>query len=196
MRQVLKTPGLVRKTNANGEVRLYWEANKAARALNYAPSSIRVFGETEEEIASVCAIHQAEMLEWIAHQRGDYDHLSEITIAMLFREYRLRPESPFNCRVKKNTRRTYSQALDWVEERIGSTKIDRINLAVIRRWYNEARWPDGPSGSEHIHTAYRVIEMLRRVFSFGVAAEIEGWYASTPSCTTHNLKDQGRARAQ
>jgi integrase len=174
MKQVSKIPGLVRKTNANGEVRLYWEANKRARALNYAPSSIRVVAQTEEELASICAIHQAEMLEWIARQEGDYEHLSEITISKLFREYRLRPESPFNCRVKPNTRRTYSHSLDWVEERIGTVKIDAINLAVIRRWYNEARFPDGPTGAEHIHTAYRVVEMLRRVFSFGVAAEVDG----------------------
>jgi len=141
--------------------------------MGYQPQTRRLHG-SDDEIISLCRIYTAEMREWMDIQNGAINPNYELDIIGLFRQYRLRPESPFNCRVKPNTRKTYSQSLDWIEARIGTVEIKSINLAILRRWYNEARWPDGQDGPERLHTAYRVIEMLRRVFSFGVAAEIEG----------------------
>jgi integrase len=169
-------PGLARLPNKDGTERLYWRCNKRAAALGYEPSTVRLHPETDDELRSQCAILQAEMLDWIARKEGAADTMPRRpTIAALFRFYREQPESPYH-RVKFNTRRTYSYVLDEIEAAAGDVELERINLATLHRWYNEARWPEGrgQGAPEHVRKAHGIISMLRRVVAFGVAAEIDG----------------------
>ena len=171
-----ETPGLQIERNKDGTERHYWKANKKARAHGYAPLSVRIVARTEEDLASQCALLQAEMLEWIAQKEGAADYIaSNPTIAAVFRHYRTRPESPFQS-VKWNTAETYSQLLDAIEAAAGNVRLSQINLAFLKRLYDDARYPEGrgPGRPDHITKAHKVTSMLRRVFSFGVAAEIEG----------------------
>jgi integrase len=170
----LRAPCLRKKMTKGGQILWYWQVTRQAAELGFRPTTRRVHGDSDDEILEVCRIYTAEMREWMDIQYGATPPIEELTISRLFREYRVRPESPFNRRLKENSRQTYSQSLDWIEARIGDTHINSINLSVLIRWYNEARWPEGKTGREYLHTAYRVIEMLRRVFSFGIAAEIDG----------------------
>jgi integrase len=165
----LDAPGLERKPNKDG-MRLYWRATKRARELGYAPSMVRLIGETDEEVASECRILQAEMLEWVSQKEGAADYVAaNPTLSALFRQYRLRPESPF-ARVKWNTaQKDYSWRLDALEAAAGDVRVSQVNLSFLRRLYEDAS-----DGGAHITKAHKLMGMLRRVFSFGVAAEIEG----------------------
>jgi len=169
-------PGLQTERNKDGSPRHYWKASRKARAHGFAPSSVRIVAQTEAELASQCALLQAEMLEWIAQKAGAADYIeANPTIAAIFRHYRMRPESPFQD-VKWNTRETYSQLLDTIEAAAGNVRLAQINLAFLRRLYEDARFPEGRGAGrpDHITKAHKVTSMLRRVFSFGVAAEIPG----------------------
>jgi len=171
-----RPPGLVRRPKKDGSERLYWTATKRAAALGYEPLTVRLVPESDEHLASLCIELQTQMLAWISHRVGAAGELPRhTTIAGLFRAYRERPESPFQL-VKWNTRRGYSQMLDLIERDVGDMKLRAINLATLRSWYDGARWPEGRGAGkpDHLRLAHGVISMLRRVVSFGVAAEIDG----------------------
>lgn len=173
---VSEIPGLQINRNKDGTARLYWKANRRGRELGYAPSSVRIIAASEEGIISECNRLQAEMLEWIAQKEGAADYIaSDPPLKELFRHYRTRKESPFHL-VKWNTAKTYSQLLDTIEAAAGDVRLSRINLSFLRRLYDDARWPEGRGAGkpEHLTKAHKITSMLRRVFSFGVAAEIEG----------------------
>jgi hypothetical protein len=171
-----RPPGLAVRKNADGSERIYWTASKEAAALGYEPRTVRLHPDDDEHLASMCLEHETRMLAWVSERVGAAGEATRnITIAGLFRAYRTRPESPYHM-VKWNTQRGYSQLLDTIERDVGDVKLRQINLALLRRWYENARWPQGRGAGkpEHLTLAHKIISMLRRVVSFGVAAEIEG----------------------
>ena len=116
------------------------------------------------------------MLEWLSEKIGaGAAPPKEMTIDMLIRAYRTRPESPFK-QVKFNTAKTYSYTMDLIERAAGDVKLASVNLGVLQRFYNDARYPEGVGADkpDRLRTAHGIVAMLRRLFSFGVAAEIEG----------------------
>jgi integrase len=169
-------PGLVRRKNKDGSHRHYWEATRRAKSLGFEPAIVPLHETSDGEIASRCAILQAEMLEFIAQRESIAGMpLRRVTIAMLFREYRECAESPFQA-VKWNTRRTYSQMLDTIERACGDVLLENIKLATLKKWYDDARYPEGKGADkpDRVRTAHGVISMIRRTIDFGVAAEIAG----------------------
>ncbi len=169
-------PGLVKRKNADGSLRHYWEATRRAKSLGYEPTIVPLHPENDADLISRCQVLQAEMLEWVANKEDAGAVMPRhVTVAMLFREYRDRPESPFQ-RVKWNTRRTYSQMLDLVEEASGNVRLDQIKLSTLQTWFDDARYPDGKGAGnpDRLRTAHGVISILRRTIDFGVAAEIPG----------------------
>ncbi|CAN2532589.1 hypothetical+protein [Methylocapsa aurea] len=171
-----KVPGLVRRPNKDGTCRHYWEATRRAKSLGFEPPIVPLHETSDGEIASRCAVLQADMLEFIAEREGVTGALPRrITVAMLFREYRECKESPFQA-VKWNTRRTYSQMLDTVERACGDVLLEDIRLSTLKQWYDDARYPEGKGADkpDRVRTAHGVISMIRRTIDFGVAAEIAG----------------------
>ena len=163
-------PGLKRRPGG----RLYWAASAKAAQLGYEPRLVALHGEDEMAIAARCRALQAQMLAWLAERSGAAKPVRPLDLNGLIREYRVRPASPYHS-VKWNTRRTYDKTLDLIERAMGRTAIAAIKLDDLVRWYEAARWPQGRAGGvDHLRTAHGLVAMLRRVFRFGVAAEIEG----------------------
>jgi integrase len=154
-------------------VELYWRCTRQAKAAGYKPTVVKLFETEEVEIAKRCAELQAEMLGWMAGKSGASKPLPQYTtISYLFDSYRDRPSSPYH-QVKWNTRKTYDQILDTIDESAGHVRLNQMNMDTFYTWFNDARWPEGKGGIEHLRKAVGIISMMRRVVSFGVAAEIE-----------------------
>ena len=168
-----KPVGLTHIKRKGGRVELWWRCTKQAKALGYKPTIIRIFETDETEIAKTCARFQAEMLGWMATRTGASKPLPQfVTVEFLFRSYRERPSSPYH-QVKWNTRKQYDQVLDTIEESAGNVRLSQMNMDTFYTWFNDSRWPEGKGGIEHLRKAVGIIAMMRRVVSFGVAAEIE-----------------------
>ena len=76
--------------------------------------------------------------------------------------------------LKYNTRRNDDQVLRLIKAAVGSRALSSITAADLCRWYDEARKPKAVGRPERARRAYGVIKMLRRLFSFGKAAELAG----------------------
>ncbi|WP_298951496.1 hypothetical protein [uncultured Methylobacterium sp.] len=113
------------------------------------------------------------MLEWASGHRRD-PHRFDGTIVSLSRRYQIDPESPFNCRLKHTTREKDAHVLKLIEKAFGERAIHALKLADFWRWYDRAKLPAEPGGPERVHRAWGIIKKLRELFSYGVAAELEG----------------------
>ena len=172
-------PGLKRRANRDGKDRLYWYATPRAVKAGYEPKVVAIHDDNPESVRARCDALQRAMLEYLANKDG-ISVAADMTVAMLARAYLLRDESPFQS-VKWNTQRTYKQTLGVIETTWGGVRLDDINLAVLRRWYNDTRWPEGRGFDESgqpnpdlLRKAHGVVGMIRRIVSFGVAAELPG----------------------
>lgn len=59
-----------------------------------------------------------------------------------------------------------------IERAFGKRVLPALGIADFRRWYDEARKPKYKDGPERINKAHRIIAMLRRLFAYGVMAEL------------------------
>ena len=165
--------GLKKRVNrGDGKVRLYWTCSKRAEALGFNPKIVPIHEIEGADLAAFCAHLDTQMEAWIAEAEGA-DRTGELRndFKHLFRQYRERESSPFQ-RVKWNTRRTYSQALDSLEAVIGGEPLSAVNIDWVWGVYNDARWPKGKKGPDHVRKAHGFVSMLRKVIAFGVRAEI------------------------
>lgn len=138
------------------------------------PAIVPIHATDADAVAEVCRKLETEMAGWLSRKEGAAVPTEKtITFAYLFRQFRERDSSPFN-RVEWNTRRTYSQVLDSLEEVIGSVRLSDVKIDHFWRWYNEARWPEGKGRGkrETIHKAHGYMNMLRRTLSFGIGCEL------------------------
>lgn len=164
--------GLRERKNRDGRVRLYWTCTKRAEALGFSPKMVPVHDLEGDNLARFCAHLDTQMEAWIAQQEGaDRTHELSNDFKHLFRQYRERPSSPFH-RIKWNTRRTYSQVLDKLEDVIGNENLSAVNIDWVWELYNHARFPKGKRGPDNIRKAHGFVSMLRKAISFGVRAEI------------------------
>lgn len=163
-------PGLKRRSGG----RLYWAASARAAALGYEPRLVALHAVDDDGAAERCRALQAQMQAWMAERVGAARPVRPLDLNGLIRAYRTRPASPYHG-VKWNTRRTYDKTLDLIERAVGRTAVAAITLDDLVRWYDAARWPEGRAGGvDRLRTAHGLVAMLRRLFRFGVAAEIEG----------------------
>lgn len=193
----LRPPGLVRRQNKSGKERLYWICAPEARKMGYHPTVVPLHEIDDGEVASRCAILQSEMQEWMAHKRGAVPiQAADMRIKNLIRVYRERESSPFQ-RVKWNTRRTYSQMLDILEEGTGDVKLSTINMEMLYQWYNDACYPEGKGRGkpERLRKAHGIISILRRIISYGVAAEMPECGRINSILTNMRFKAPGRRTA-
>ena len=168
-------PGLKRRLNKDSRVRLYWVARADLAKAGYKPKTVPLHYdwqdlEQHQLISSACLKFQAEMLEWSSGRR-DTAPPFDGTIKGLSRQYQRDEASPYG-RLKWNTQRTYDHVLETIEKAFGDRALSYIGLKDFRRWYEAARKPKTPGGKERIRKAHGIISMLRRLVSYGVAAEL------------------------
>ena len=137
-------PGLKRRPNRDGRLRLYWCARTDIVKAGYKPPTVPLHYDWSDPaqhgiISAACLRLQAEMLEWSAN-RGVERVTFNGTLADLVRRYQTDPASPYR-RIKWNTARTYDQVLSSIVRAIGERSLARIALADFRRWYDAARKP-------------------------------------------------------
>lgn len=170
-----RPPGLIlRKNKATGKVRKYWRCSDEAASMGFEPRLVRLHEIEGGAIASQCYLLQAEMQEWLALKKGAaIAPPGQMTVCHLFRMYRERQSSPFHD-IKWNTRRTYSQMLDTIEDAVGSIRLADINIETIHTWYNDACYPEGKGRNKpaHLRKGHGIISMLRRTVAYGVACEV------------------------
>jgi hypothetical protein len=172
MRSDFPTPGLKRRRNRDGAMRLLWLARTDLAKAGYKPKSIRLH-YAEDDIALIsaaCLRYQAEMLEWASGRKRDPLQFDG-TIAALVRCYQRDPASRY-AQVKFNTRRTYDEVLDKIERAIGGRVLANLKHADFQRWYDEAKKPKAPGEPERVRKAHGIISLLRRMVAYGVTAEL------------------------
>ena len=96
------------------------------------------------------------------------------SIRSLSRRYQTDPESPFNCRLEHTTREKDAHVLGLIERTVGDRLVPSVKLADLWRWYDAAKKPKAPGQPERVRRAWGLMKKLRELFSYGVAAELDG----------------------
>jgi hypothetical protein len=170
----MTAPGLKRRRNKNGTIRLFWVARGDIVKQGYTPKCVALHYDAADPvqwplIASACKKLQAEMLEWRAGRRSDRLHYDG-TLAALIRCYQHDPASPY-AQLKWNTKRTYDHVIGLIEKAFGKRALSALTMSDFRRWYDEARKPKAPGGAERVRKAHGIISMVRRLLAYGIMAE-------------------------
>jgi hypothetical protein len=170
-----QTPGLKVRRNRDGSERLYWVARADLVAKGYEPETVRLHydrstAEGKALISAACLKFQAEMMEWVHNQTATI-RTFDGTIAALVRNYQRDKASPYQ-ELKWNTRRTYDQVLGVIERAFGKKTLGSLRIGDFREWYDEAKKPAEPGAPERVRKAHGIIAMLRRLFSYGITAEL------------------------
>lgn len=173
----LNAPGLKIRLNKDGTKRLYWCARTDLVTNGYEPETVRLSFDLLDPssrplIEEACQRLQAEMLEWSSGNERDVLRFDG-TLRGLVRRYQLDSASPYQT-VKWNTRRTYDEILVKIDRALGERAVHAIRLEDFHRWYAEAKKPKTEGQPERITKAHNLIRMLRRLFSYGIMAELQG----------------------
>lgn len=187
-------PGLKRRPNRDGTERLVWVARADLVKAGYEPKTVRLHYPANEValISAACLKYQAEMLEWASGHKQDPLRFDG-TVASLVRRYQRDPASPYP-QIKWNTRRTYDQTLDTIERAFGKRALANLGLSDFRRWYDEAKKPRAPGQAERINRAHKIVSLLRRLFTYGLAAELPECARLATILDASRFKQPGRRR--
>ncbi len=192
----LPTPGLKRRPNRDGTERLVWVARADIVKAGYEPKTVRLhYGSADLLlISAACLRLQAELLAWAAGQRRDPLKFDG-TLASLIRRYQCDPASPYH-QIKWNTRRIYDQTLGVIDKAFGKRVLANLGLTDFRRWYDEAKKPKAPGEPERINKAHKIVSLCRRLFTYGVAAEIPDCARLAAILDASRFKQPGRRRVK
>jgi hypothetical protein len=146
----LQFPGLKKRPNKDGTLRLYWCARPDIVKAGYRPETVRL----------------SYLWEDTASKRR-FDG----TILSLSRHYQTDPASPFQ-RMKHNTRHKDTYTLKIIEKAFGKRVLAALSITDFYRWYDEAKKPKVHGGPERLRKAHGIIKKLRELFSYGVMAEL------------------------
>jgi hypothetical protein len=94
------------------------------------------------------------------------------TFRSLIYIYESDPESPYNARIKRGVRRTYSFYVKRLINHIGNLRIDLQDGRDVKRWF--AQWRTDPDGSDHLPRANTVLSVLKAAVSWGVVCRLAG----------------------
>lgn len=196
MRSDFPTPGLKRRPNRDGTERLVWVARADIVTAGYEPKTVRLHYSADEVelISAACQRMQAEMLAWAGGQRRDPLRFDG-TLASLIRRYQNDPASPYR-EIKWNTRRIYDQTLGVIEKAFGKRILAKLGLSDFRRWYDEAKKPKAPGQPERINKAHKIVSLCRRLFTYGIAAEIPECARLAAILDASRFKQPGRRRVK
>jgi hypothetical protein len=142
--------------------------------------------------AATCQKLQAEMLAWAAGARSA-ERPFDGTIKSLVRRYQRDEASPYQ-ELKWNTRRTYDQVLGVIEKAFGKRALSMLHIGDFRRWYKEAAKPKITGGVARVRKAHGIIGMFRRLFAYGIAAELPECSRLAGILAPARFKQPGRRR--
>ncbi len=190
------TPGLKRRPNRDGTERLVWIARADLVKAGYEPKTVRLHYAAPDValISAACLRMQAEMLAWASGQRRDPLRFDG-TLESLIRRYQHDPASPYR-QIKWNTRRIYDQTLGVIEKAFGKRVLANLGLTDFRRWYDEAKRPKAPGQPERVNKAHKIVTLCRRLFTYGVAAEIPDCARLAAILDASRFKQPGRRRVK
>ena len=199
MRSDDKAPGHKVRRNRDGTERHLWVARHDLVKAGYLPKTVRLHydGTTRAGrllIDAACRKLQAEMLEWASGRRRER-YRFDGTIAGLVREYQREPASPY-AELKWNTRRSYDHVLGIVEKAFGRRALVALGIGDFRRWYDEAKKPKVEGQPPRIRKAHGIIAMLRRLFAYGVTAELAECARLATILEFARFKQPGRRRVR
>jgi hypothetical protein len=168
-------PGHKVRRNKDGTIRHGWAARYDLVKGGYEPKWVRLHYNFDDPIdralaAATCRRLQAEMLAWAAGARAS-DRAFDGTVGGLVQRYQHDPASQYQ-RIKWNTRRTYDQVLGVIEKAFGKRVLAGLHIADFWRWYEEAAKPKVVGGAPRVRKAHGIISMCRRLFAYGITAEI------------------------
>jgi hypothetical protein len=132
------------------------------------------------------------MLAWAAGLRSS-ERFYDGTLAALVRRYQHDPASQYQG-IKWNTRRTYDQVLDVIEKAFGKRALAGLHIGDFRRWYDEAAKPKAAGGLPRVRKAHGIISMCRRLFAYGISAEIPECARLATILNASRFKQPGRRR--
>jgi hypothetical protein len=190
-------PGHKVRRNKDGTVRHGWAARHDLVKAGYEPKWVRLhydFDDAAERAlaAAACRRLQAEMLAWAAGARSS-ERAFDGTMGALVRRYQHDPASQYQG-VKWNTRRTYDQVLGVIEKAFGKRLLAGLHIADFRRWYEEAAKPKIAGGALRVRKAHGIISMCRRLFTYGINAEMPECARLATILGASRFKQPGRRR--
>lgn len=192
-------PGHKVRRNKDGTIRHGWAARHDLVKAGYEPKWVRLhynFDDSNEQTlaAATCRRLQAEMLAWAAGIRSS-ERSFDGTVAALIRRYQHDPASQYQG-IKWNTRRTYDQVLDVIEKAFGKRVLAGLHIGDFRRWYDEAAKPKNAGGLPRLRKAHGIISMCRRLFAYGITAEIPECARLATILNASRFKQPGRRRVK
>ncbi|WP_457663953.1 site-specific integrase [Sinorhizobium medicae] len=187
---MVSAPGLKVRRRADG-VAYYWVAKSSSpKAKEYHTKTKRLHG-TEDEIAAQCRVLQAEFKEWLSGHGADGKRGYDGTLRSLIRLYQQTPESPYNTKIRSNTKAMYDESLGLLEKTVGTRRLEKLTGLDFIRWYANFKEPavDNekkakrraelaakgiilPPNGERVRRAYKAMQLLRIVIGFGVVLNI------------------------
>lgn len=192
-------PGHKTRPNKDGTIRHGWAARHDLVKLGYKPKWVRLhydFNDPgERRLASAqCRKLQAEMLMWAAGTRPEQRTFDGL-VAGLVRSYQRDSASPYR-NLKWNTQRTYDQVLNVIEKAFGKRSLSALRIDDFRRWYDEAAKPSVPGGPKRVRKAHGIISIFRRLFAYGIAAELPECARLAAILDASRFKQPGRRRVK
>jgi len=192
-------PGHKVRRNKDGTVRHGWAARHDFVKRGYRPKWVRLhynFNDQAERLlaAAQCQKLQAEMLAWASGMRSN-NLVFDGTVTGLVRTYQRDPASPYSS-LKWNTRRTYDQVLGLIEKAFGQRALAVLRIGDFRRWYDEAAKPKVDGGRPRVRKAHGIISMFRRLFSYGISAELPECARLVAILAPARFKQPGRRRVK
>jgi hypothetical protein len=199
MRSDNDLPGHKVRRNKDGTTRHGWAARHDLAKAGYEPKWVRLhynFNDATERslAAATCRRLQAEMLAWAAGLRPS-EQAFDGTLAALVRRYQHDPASQYQG-IKWNTRRTYDQVLGVIEKAFGKRVLAGLHIGDFRRWYEEAAKPKITGGPPRLRKAHGIISMCRRLFAYGMTAEIPECARLATILDASRFKQPGRRRVK
>jgi hypothetical protein len=156
-----KAPGLVWRKRRNGSLAAYWTARRDLVKAGYRPKTVRLhYAPGDPELLSRCHVLQAEMLAWATSGGHGTPSPYDGTFNSLVRLFETDPDSPYRD-LRPATQRTYSKTMAALMKHKGQRRVDRVNGAVVKRWYKEL------VGAHSKGWAYYTINVLKTVLAYG-----------------------------
>lgn len=83
-----------------------------------------------------------------------------------------------------------------IDKAFGKRVIAGLHIADFRRWYEEAAKPKAAGGPPRLRKAHGIIGMFRRLFVYGISAEIVECARLATILSASRFKQPGRRRVK
>jgi len=166
-----RAPGRKVMRRPNGRIDVYWVASPEAVRAGYEAKTRPLKGDPGErqappEIAALCRLYWAEMLEFLAGRRAPAGSALVGTIAWLVERYERDEESAYH-RIRPATKQGYDKALAIIRAEVGERRIDAVTAKDLWRWFKAWGRADDAGTLHNPRRAYGCIQILRLIVKHG-----------------------------